>query len=520
MLSTPAKVPDRSVASRVVENLIPLGEEGAVRFIRAACSKFTHVERAALAANWPFWARSKQLPPPGDAWRTWGFLTGRGFGKTRGVANFITEEVQCGRAGLLCLVAQDEQSAVDVQVLGPNGLVATSPPWFKARWEASALQVVWPNGARAYVRTPEVPGKLRAMEYHLSWISELQSWPRANMQEALDNVFLSTRLGYARIVWDATAKRRHILLKEMLSRHLNDPEHHVVVRGTTHENAANLGPGYIAEIARKFGSTARGREELLGEMLEDVEGALWRQSWIEKTRRHAPEKFTARVISVDPAITARAGSDTTGIIDAAAGTDGQGYVLGDYSGKHKPEAWGAKVLDLYINGNCDLVIAETNKGGDLVAQNLKSLARERGLEVIVVGKEERPHKMAGKIYVKEVHARGEKGDRAAPIATAYERGRVSHVIGVDLSSLEDTLTTWEPPTEGASRRDSPGDLDALVHSMVELLDLTKNHVDSAADFRGIKEMGEALFKPAKPAVVNQPMSTLALSIPGGGFGTI
>jgi phage terminase large subunit-like protein len=493
-LSTPQLQRDHSAASKIAEQLISLGEDGAIRFIRAACRQFKHTELASLAANWGFWARSKQIAPRGD-WRTWGFLTGRGFGKTRAVSNFVTTEVHEKRAGLICLAAQDEQNCIDVQVLGPNGLIATSPPWFKAQWEASALQVVWPNGARAYVRTPEVPGKIRGLEYQLSWVCELQSWPRATMQEALDNVFLSTRLGYARIVWDATAKRRHVLLKEMLERHAADPVLHPIVRGTTHENAANLGPGYIAEIERKFGRTARGREELLGEMLENVEGALWEQAWIDRVRRPSPDRFRRRVISVDPAVTARAGSDTTGIVDSALGTDGQGYVLGDYSGKYKPEQWGSITIDRYVNGDCDLVLAETNKGGDLVTQNLKSLAKERGLEVIIVGKDERPHRVQGKIFVKEIHARGEKGDRAAPVATSYERGRVSHVIGVDLSSLEDTLTTWEPPIEGVSRRDSPGDLDALVHSMVELLDLNNAQPDASRDFVGIAKVADQLLRP-------------------------
>jgi phage terminase large subunit-like protein len=505
-LSTQPTQRDHSLASKIVEELRTLGEEGAARFIKTACRKFKHTELAALASNWSFWARSKQLPPKRD-WRTWGFLTGRGFGKTRAVSNFVTDEAREGRAPLVCLMAQDEQNCIDVQVLGPNGLIATSPPWFRAQWEASALQVVWPNGARAYVRTPEVPGKIRGLEYQLSWICELQSWPRATMQEALDNVFLSTRLGYARIVWDATAKRRHPLLQEMLSRHAADPDLHPIVRGTTHENAANLGPGYIAEIERKFGRTARGREELLGEMLENVDGALWEQSWIDRTRRPAPDRFRRRVVSVDPAVTARAGSDTTGIVEAALGTDGQGYVIGDSSGKHKPEQWGVLVLDRYVKGECDLVVAETNKGGDLVAQNLKSLARERGLEVIVVGKDERPHRVQGKVFVKEVHARGEKGDRAAPVATAYERGRVSHVVGADLSSLEDTLTTWEPPTEG-SRRDSPGDLDALVHAMVELLDLNNAAPDAVRDFTGIHKVAEQLAKPSSPAQVMQGFASV------------
>jgi phage terminase large subunit-like protein len=458
--------------------------------IRAALARLSVVERAALAARWAFWARPKQLPPP-TSWKTWGFLTGRGFGKTIAVSNHINGEVEAARATLICLLAQDEQSAVDIQVLGPSGLIATAPPWNRPNWQASDLQLVWPNGARAYVRTPEVPGKIRGLEYQLTWASELQSWPIAHRQEALDNVFLSTRLGYARVVWDATPKRRHPLLKQLLKAAEERPLLHRVVRGTTHENAANLGDGYVEELEIKYGGTARGKEELLGEMLEDSENALVKQEWIERSRRGAPTALARRVLSLDPAVTSRKGSDNTGIVDVGLGPDGQAYVLGDASGKVDVGKWAEIALDWYVQRDIDLILAETNKGGALIAQNLRAAAKERGLEVIVIDKDERPYKIPGKVFVKEVFARGSKEDRAEPVATAYEKRRVSHVRNVDLASLEDTLTTWEPSPSA----DSPGDLDALVHAIVELLDLSKNVVDPARAFAGIIQVSKEIQAP-------------------------
>jgi phage terminase large subunit-like protein len=499
---------DDSRAAAFVEAFRGLPPDVAARTARAAWRQLSVVERAAVALDWSFWSRSKQRPPAG-AWRTWGFLTGRGFGKTVSVSKFINAEVAQGRAKLLCLCAQDEQSAVDLQVNGPSGLIATASPFFRPQWEASALQLVWPNGARAYVRTPEVPGKIRGLEYHLSWISELQSWPNATRVEAMDMVLVSTRLGYARVVWDATPKKRHPLLKDLLARHDAAPETHVIVRGTTHENAANLGEGYVSELERKFGGTARGREELLGEMLEDSEFSLVKQAWIDDTRRGAPARYTRRVVSIDPAVTNRKGSDTTGIVEVGLGPDGQAYVLTDRSGKYDVGKWADIALEIYTRHGCDLVIAETNKGGQLVTQNLRALAKERGLEVVVIGKDERPIARAGKVFVKEVYARGAKEDRAEPVATAYERKRVSHVIGADLVSLEDTLTTWEP----APNVDSPGDLDALVHAVVELLDLANATPDPAAGFVGIEAVAKQIVAPPRPTSLAH-----VFSAPFGGRG--
>jgi phage terminase large subunit-like protein len=501
---------DDSAAADFVRLFESLGPEVAPRVALAAWDQLSTVEQAAIAADWSFWVRSKQQPPVGR-WKTWGFLTGRGFGKTVAISKWIHGEVEAGRAPLICLLAQDEQNCVDLQINGPSGLIATASPQFKPVWEASALQLVWPNGARAYVRTPEVPGKIRGLEYHLTWASELQSWPTSTREEALSNVFLSTRLGAARVVWDATPKRRHPLLKELLAANAADPAAHVVVRGTTHENAQNLGDGYVAEMERKYGGTLKGREELLGEMLEDAEGALFKQAWIDKTRAERPAKLRRKVVSIDPAVSNRKGSDTTGLNETALGFDARAYVLKDASGKYEPEAWAKIVLDWYVEDDCDLVLAETNKGGQLVATNLRAAAKERGLEVIVIGKDEHPpQRVRGKVFVRELYARGAKEDRAEPVATAYERKRVSHVLGADLASLEDTMTTWEPKPNA----DSPGDLDALVHACTELLDLTANEPAPDAGFKGIAEVAKQVLAPPKPTNLSQVFSTTF----GGGRG--
>jgi phage terminase large subunit-like protein len=196
-------------------------------------------------------------------------------------------------------------------------------------------------------------------------------------------------------------------------------------------------------------------------------------------------------VSVDPAITSRAGNDKTGIIEAGLGVDGQAYVIADQSGKHPPSKWANIVLDAYVAGRCDCVVVETNKGGELVTQNLRAHASSKGLNVVVVGKEETPRNTPGTVNVKEVHARGPKEDRAQPLATAYERGRVSHVIGADLVALEDLLTTWEP-TPGSR---SPDALDACVHGIGELLGFGKNKPDARAGFAGIVEVAKRLANP-------------------------
>jgi len=498
--------------SRVLETLADLkrrvGEEAARAAVRAILEGLTNVERAAMVHTWDYFARRKQIAPEGD-WRSLGYLCGRGFGKTEACAQHVTDEVQAGRARFVGLAAQNEDKTIEVQV---GALIRVAPPWFKPQWEVTAKTLRWPNGARALALTPREPQNIRSPNFDLSWLSECQSWPSHEWEEAYSNFLFATRIGYARMIWDATPKRRNPLLIRLLRRQASDPAKHLIVRGTMYENAFNLGAGVLADLEAEFGGTQKGREELLGEMVEDADGVLFRQAWIDGARRHEPDTLTRRVLGVDVAVTVRKGNDATGIIDAGLGVDGQVYILGDHTGKYRPEQWSKLLVDLYLANDCDCIVIETNKGHDLVPFAVRSQAQTRGLHVVVVGKNEKlPPRVPGVVRIKEVFARGEKADRAQPLATAYERGRVSHVVGANLAELEDLMTTWEPE---AGKR-SPDRLDACVHAVVELLGLASDRPDAKAGFKGITEAARTLAA-TRPSV----SLTSALYRKGGGGGRI
>jgi len=504
---------DGSLPALIIAELIEArGLEGAHAKIDEMLNGFSNVELAAHAHDWRgMWARPKQIPSPAG-WESCGYLAGRGNGKTLGLSHFVNDEAEAGRAPLVCLIAQDEDSSVKLHITGPSGLIATSKPWFRPEWRASDLELIWPNGSRAYVRTPEVPRKIRGLEYHLAWASEIQSWPDATMDEAWMNVLISTRLGLSRVVWDATAKRRHPLLTRLLKEGEQDPQRHVVVRGSTYENVLNLGRGYIEKIERKYGGTRQGEEELFARMFDDAEGSVAKADWIKNARRVWPERFVRRILAIDPAVTERGGSDMTGIILGGLGVDGQGYVLGDHSGKHSPGAWAKIVLETYFKQECDCVVVETNKGGKLLAEVLRGAANRREVEIVLLGKTEKPKHVPGVLYIREVYAQGSKADRARPLSTAYEKGRISHVEGVDLRELEDLLTTWIP-TPG---KRSPDRLDATVHAMVELLDLDDNEIDPRQGFKGIAAVAAAAGIAKAPPRL--PARNIATLLGGGGTG--
>lgn len=486
--------PQTSAAQEIVSEVVDAFGDDAPTVLETMLSELTITELVALWYDWEgFWARPKQLLPDGN-WRSFGLLTGRGFGKTRTNSEFVQREVVAGRARRIALIAQNETKTIEVMVDGESGLLATSPPWFRARFEKG--RVIWPNGAQAFVYTPEVPGALRGPEHDLAWMSEPVVWPAATREEAFSNLRLGLRLGYGRMVWDSTPKRRHPLIRYLLRRAEKHPQH-VVVRGSTYENVSNLTADAVAEWEDEYGGTQKGREELEGEFLDDSDGALWKQEWIDRARRDLPAELTRRILSIDPAISEKKGRDQTGIIDEGLGVDGQIYVLADLTAKHAWEAWGVLVVVRYFEARCDCVVVERNRGGDAVTANLRAVAKDPevlarlGLEEIrveVLQKGAPTRHVSGVLYVKEETASVSKTGRHEPVATLYEKGRVSHVKTADLGNLEDTLTTWEP----VAGKKSPDGIDALVQGAWELAQLANRSVDLSQGFAGLTKVSEQL----------------------------
>lgn len=462
--------------------------------IERACSVPTVVQLAGLAYHWSgWWARPKQLAPSGDRWRSWGLCTGRGFGKTRGLSEYVNSECDAHPGLRVCLIAQNEDKTYEVMVDGESGLVAKAPPWNRPVWQCGRL--LYPNGSQAFPFTPERPGDIRGPGFHLAWCSEFVAWPTNRREEAWANVRLMTRLGYARVIWDTTPKRRHPIVRELLARSTLDPKAHVVVRGSSRENVNNLSVDALEEWEAEYGGTVRGREELEGEFIDEQLGVLWHPDWIANNRRDLPAKLERRAIGVDPAISTRKGSDATGLVECGLGSDHQVYVIEDLTGRLSWEVWGRMVIERYFRHGLDCVVVERNKGGDAVAANLRACGREQGISVQLVTAAAKTRHEKNTVYVKEVWAKSSKDSRAEPVASLYEKGRVSHVLGSDLEALEEQQTTWEP---GVGQ--SPNNIDALVWCVWELAKLASDEPDARGAFTGLGALRREMRTPVNPFV--------------------
>ncbi|HXD23239.1 MAG TPA: terminase family protein [Gemmatimonadaceae bacterium] len=402
-------------------------------------------ELLALEYDWRFWARPNQLAPGGD-WTTWLLLAGRGFGKTRSGAEFINEQVRARRAKRIALVAATAPDARDVMVEGESGLLTISPPWFRPLYEPSKRRLTWPNGARATLYSADEPDRLRGPQHDIAWCDELAAW---RFPEAFDMLMLGLRLGERPRVCVTTTPKPTLLIRDLLK----DPTVSVT-HGSTYENRVNLAPAFIHTVVRKYEGTRLGRQELLAELLEDVEGALWTLGLIEE-HRMSIETFGATplsriVVAIDPNVSSGPDADDAGVVVAGIGAgtcpcgkEQCGYVLDDRSGAIPPIEWARRAIQAYKDHKADRVVAETNNGGELVETQLRVVDAT--------------------VSYRAVHAARGKITRAEPVQALYEQGRVHHVGG--FPELEDQLTQWVP---GAGMP-SPGRLDALVWALTDLM---------------------------------------------------
>jgi len=386
------------------------------------------------------WGRSRRPAqvPPASAWRTWMLMAGRGFGKTRVGAEWVRELVQHGDASRIALVGPTAADVRDVMIEGESGLLACCERYgIHATYQPSKRRVVFRTGAIATTFSAEEPDRLRGPQHDAAWLDEVAAW---RYPATYDNLQMGLRLGaYPRQVITTTPKPV-TLVKQLVAQERTGDGEIVITRGSTFDNAANLAPSFLETITDRYQGTRLGRQELEGELLEDVEGALWSIAMLDACRvREAPE-LARIVVAVDPATTHGEASDATGIAVAGRARDGQVYVLHAEGVRLSPAGWANRVADLVERFGADAVVAETNQGGEMVSSTLRSVNP--------------------RLRVVTVHATRGKTLRAEPIVALYEQGKAHHV-GV-LAALEEQMTAFPVAAEHDDI------VDATVHALTEL----------------------------------------------------
>jgi phage terminase large subunit-like protein len=408
--------------------------------LRRTMLRLSPGDRMTLWEHWPAWVHRGQEEPTSD-WRVWLMKAGRGFGKTRTGAEWVSARARENPGARIALVGATLDEVVKVMVRGQSGLIAVARTGEEPVWSAGKSELVWPNRAMAFAYSGERPDRLRGPEHHFAWCDELAKWRRA--QECWDNLMMGLRLGEAPRTIVTTTPRPLAALKAIIG-----AERTEVTDGRTADNP-HLPEDYRASMKRLYGGTRLGRQELDGHLFDDVAGALWTRELIEASRQSgtlAREEMRRVVIGVDPP--ASADGDACGIVACGLGHDGIGYVLGDHSvGGLSPGGWAAKVAAAAQIWGAHRVVAEANNGGAMVEAVLKGACVT--------------------LPVKLVHAADSKAARAEPVAALFESG-MARIAG-RFAGLEDQLCGLVSAGGYAGPGRSPDRADAMIWAMTELL---------------------------------------------------
>jgi len=318
---------------------------------------------------------------------------------------------------------------------GLSGLKSTIPSEMIHSYNRSTQEITLTNGALIRGFSADTPERLRGPQFHRAWCDEIAAW---TYPETYDQLMLGLRLGDNPQCIITTTPKPTDIIRSLLKQ----PNTHVT-RGSTFDNAKNLAPAALERLKAKYEGTRLGRQELYAEVLDDIEGALWAYSTIERLRvnKDVEPEFIRIVVAVDPAVTSGEDSDETGIVVAGRAADDQFYVLEDASMRGSPDAWMQRAVDVFHKWRADRIVAEVNNGGDLVERVLRTKDRTVPYSAVRASR--------GKIV------------RAEPIAALYEQGKVHHVG--EFRELEDQLISYTPTS-----KKSPDRLDALVWCLTEL----------------------------------------------------
>ena len=201
-------------------------------------------------------------------------------------------------------------------------------------------------------------------------------------------------------------------------------------------------------MLRDYGGTRLGRQELGGEFVDDLDGALWTRDRLDRGRVATLPAKGRTVIGVDPPAGDGPTADACGIVVVRRGPDGRGYVIADRTVRGRgPEGWARAVAEATAEFRADRVVAEINNGGAMVAATLRAVEAS--------------------LPLKTVHATAGKVARAEPVAALYETGRVVHA-GL-FAELEDQLCGLLVGGAYAGPGRSPDRADALVWALTELM---------------------------------------------------
>lgn len=427
-----------------------------------------------------FWvARPEQVPPAGD-WSICLMLAGRGFGKTRSGAEWIvsrTIEHPVDSSGFpteRLIMAFNISDAVASCAEGPSGVLRVLQRMGyeevvgNRKTDGMANKYTFTKSPKPYVRLLETGAVIHftgatvdaARSKNLAdvWLDEPIKWaaPEDTWREGIRPALRADIPGDKPRALVTTTPKPIMLLKNWVS----DPGKWkvAIVRGSTFDNMVNLSEDAVEELRQTYEGTALGRQELYGELLDDITGALFAYSTIAAHRVEiGPQRVAHRTVGVDPGLTGDEDGDEMGVIVASRDYEDHCYILADETTKLAGRDAALHAWRVFERYNADTLVYESNLGKAWMHQVFTDAFRELQKAGVF------PSEVINPPLVPVFSNQGKKL-RAEPVAMRYSQGRVHH-IGV-FEKLETQMLTFDP----LSSKASPDRLDAMVHAVRHLME--------------------------------------------------
>jgi phage terminase large subunit-like protein len=343
-----------------------------------------------------------------------------------------------------------------VNIEGPSGLLNVLRRRripFEYR-KAPKPMILFPSGAKIHTSGADTPDTCRGMNLTSALLDEVIKWkePRRTWLEGIMPALRADiRPDHPRALITTTPKPID-LLRELAAR--KDGSVHMI-RGSTFDNAANLSSYVLQELKLRYEGTTLGRQELYGELIEAMDGALFGRTDLDKYRvDDIPDNIVAIVVGVDPGATGE--DDETGIVTVARDSASHMYVLGDSTVQGAGRMAAMAVWRTVLAYGADVAVVEDNVGKRWLVQVLQDAYVElRDHQGLFPAHSVPP--------IVTVDSKVGKSLRAQPVGMRLQQGKL-HMVG-HFEQLENQMVSFDPDTT----RQSPDRVDAMVHAARHLM---------------------------------------------------